>query len=611
MQFLNPLGFSAFASIGVLILVYLIRPKPKDVTIPSLMFLMRDTGVTVQSTFFRNFFNSLLFLIQLLALALLAFSLTWPALKVMYDTTSSNTVVVLDVSASMQARDGLSTRFDEAVSVAKRSLRGKTSVVLAENRPALALEDKSEEKAASLLQSIKPKDTRTNLGDAIILGGELLKGEEGRILVVSDFSWTDGSDPEVARHLIEAKGLVVDLVKVGTPVDNVGITDLKIDRLETRVYVKNFGKKEKTITLAVDYEEGIDKKFAKTILPESVEIFVTESRGGITSFTIEDEDALMVDNTAWASNPQKQAIKALLITDTGDIFIKNALLASTNIDVKVTESTLAGTTFNENKDGYKVIILGDIDPANLPPKFLERDIRQAVEKGAIFIVESNDKLGELETGDILPVNLGQKLGETAVTANVQNLLTKDVTFGLVKQYFRAIAPNDTLVIAAASDGSPIIAMREIGDGRIVYYGINDPKSDFKTSPSYPIFWNNMVNFLLGIEDLNNFNLKTGKLLSFGNEKEIKTPSGTVETTQIVLDQVGIYEIDGRQYAVNLLSEPESNVAQDTEVQAKVSKAYRAKSVEREKDVSLELYAVIGAFALVLLELAYVKFRGDI
>ncbi|MBI4150166.1 VWA domain-containing protein [Candidatus Woesearchaeota archaeon] len=611
MEFGNPLGFYALTSLGILILIYLIQPRPKDVVIPSLMFIMKDTGATKQATFFKKFFSSVLFLLQFLALALLAFSLTWPMMKVMYDSTAGNTVVVLDVSASMQAQDGVSTRFDEAISIAKRSLKGKSSIVLAENRPALAVEGKSEEKAKSLLETIRAKDTRTNLGDAIVLAGDLLEGQEGRILVMSDFAWTEGADPEVVRRLLEAKDLVVDYVKVGSPAKNVGIVDLKIDRLETKIFVRNFNKKENTITLSIDYENAEDKKMSKTILAESMETFVIESKGGITMITIEDDDDLLVDNTAWVSNPQKQKIKAMLVTDTGDIFIKNALLASGNIDVTVTESTLAGTTFDENKPGYKIIVLGNADPTKLPPKFLERDIKQAVEKGAAFIVEAHEKLPQLDTGGILPVDIGQKLEETTITANVQNQFTKDVTFGSVKEYFRAIAPNATVVIATASDGSPIIAMKEFGDGKVVYYGINDVKSDFKSTPAYPIFWNNMINFLLGIEDLNNFNFKTGSMLSFDNEREIKTPTGTIKTPKIVLDKAGIYEIEGRQYAVNLLSEAESNVAQETEIQARESEGYVAKRVEREKDVSLELYLVIGAFFIIFGELLYTKFQGDV
>ncbi len=611
MEFGNILGFYALASIAVLIIIYLIRPRPKDVTIPSLMFLMKDTGVTKQSTFFRRLLTSLLFLMQLLALALLAFSLSWPMIQMKYDTAAGNTVVVLDVSASMQASNGVSTRFDEAVGVAKRSLRGKTSLILAENRPALVVEGKSEEKTKSTLETLRAKDTRTNLGDAIVLAGDLLKGQEGRIVVVSDFAWTEGADPDVARRLLEAKGLVVDYVKVGKPVNNMGIVDLKVDRLETRVFVKNFNKKEKTVTLAIDYESGEDRKISKTLLPESIEVFVLESRGGITQLTLEDEDDLLVDNIAWVSNPQKQKLKALLLTDTGDIFIKNALLASGTIEVTTAEATLAGTTFNENKAGYKVIVLGEIDPSKLPPKFLERDIKAAVEKGAIFVIESHEKLPRLDAGGLLPVSLGQKLGDTAITASVQNQLTKDVTFGSVKQYFRAVAPNGTLVIATAADGSPIIAMRELGDGKLVYYGINDAKSDFKSAPSYPIFWNNMVSFLLGFEDLNNFNGKTGRLLSFDHEQEIITPTGRVKTSKLVLDNAGVYEIEGKQYAVNLLSEQESNVAQDADVTSRESKGYVPKPVEKEKEFSLEGYLVFAAFLLVMLELAYVKFRGDV
>jgi len=190
-----------------------------------------------------------------------------------------------------------------------------------------------------------------------------------------------------------------------------------------------------------------------------------------------------------------------------------------NIGVTTAESTLAGTTFNENEAGYKIIILGDHDPNNLPPKFVEIDIQKEVKQGAAFIVEAHAKLGNLDTSDVLPVSIGQKKEQTAVTASIQNQFTKDVDFGSTKLHFRTIATNDSLVLATANDGSPVIAMRKLGDGNVVYYGINDAKSGFRSSPSYPIFWNNMVNFLLGIENLNNFNFKTGKILSFEKRKD--------------------------------------------------------------------------------------------
>jgi len=95
------------------------------------------------------------------------------------------------------------------------------------------------------------------------------------------------------------------------------------------------------------------------------------------------------------------------------------------------------------------------------------------------------------------------------------------------------------------------------------------------------------------------------------EKTIKTPRSTIKTSKIILDRAGLYEIEGKKYAVNLISEAESDVASDTEIETHASKGYIAKEVEREKDVSLELYLVIAAFIFIIIELLYVKFQGDV
>src|SRR3989304_6341689 len=129
MEFLNTLGFYAFLALIPFILIYLIRPKPRDEKIPSLMFFMKETGADRKKSFLKRLIQNILFLLQLLAICALAFSLTQPVTQVEYDTTTENTVIVLDISASMNTHDGLQTRFDRAMEVAKDNARGTTSII--------------------------------------------------------------------------------------------------------------------------------------------------------------------------------------------------------------------------------------------------------------------------------------------------------------------------------------------------------------------------------------------------------------------------------------------------------------------------------------------------
>ena len=50
----NPLGLYALIGLLILILIYLIRPKPIQKTIPSLIFLTKDKGKSKKESFFQK-----------------------------------------------------------------------------------------------------------------------------------------------------------------------------------------------------------------------------------------------------------------------------------------------------------------------------------------------------------------------------------------------------------------------------------------------------------------------------------------------------------------------------------------------------------------------------
>ena len=129
------------------ILFYLIRPKLKEKEIPSLMFLMRNNKQMKQSSFFRYLVRSFLFLVQFIIITGLAFSLVFPYITVPYKSSSANTIVVIDGSASMQTSYGMGTRFDKAISEIKPRLNGRIGVIFAANQPLILLKDERKEEA--------------------------------------------------------------------------------------------------------------------------------------------------------------------------------------------------------------------------------------------------------------------------------------------------------------------------------------------------------------------------------------------------------------------------------------------------------------------------------
>ncbi|MBI2147890.1 BatA domain-containing protein, partial [Candidatus Woesearchaeota archaeon] len=489
LSFDNPMGWYAFGSVAFLVLLYLIRPKLMDLKIPSVMFLMQDEDKARRSTFFRRFISSLLFFLQLLALLLLSLAVTAPSMQVEYDSTAENTVIVLDVSASMQGPAsgvGASDRFHQAVDLALENARGKVSLILIENKPLIVLEGGTEEKAKDILRRLTPKETRSNIGDAILLAGDLLKSNEGRVLVISDFLSTEGTDPDIAKNVLEQRGIIVDLVKVKGSGKNAGIIDMKVTARETKVIVKNFNDEPASVQVEVKNEKGFSKTFPRDILPASVESITFDTMQGATTVEILDKDDLASDNIAYLTNPVGASLKALLIANTPDQFIQKAL-ESGGFAVDVAEPPVI-----PDLSGFDLLILGDFDKLKLLPGTM-RDIRKLAESGIPLVITASNQTRDIDYHEMLPVRITGWGGDTAIITSVENQFTKDIDFGETEEYAMA-EPADAsrvTVIARAADSSPLLASWDIGDGKVFYYGIVDTASGFKGSTSYPIFWNTL------------------------------------------------------------------------------------------------------------------------
>ena len=167
----NPDGLWALLALIPLIILYLIRPKPKVMPIPSLMFFLKSSGARKLNSFLKQITHDWLFLIQLLLLLGLVLTFSNPFSTYQHDVTASNTVIVLDVSASSQTREDGRTRFDLEIAQAKKVLGAKNTIILAKDVPFIALQDASAEDAIKFLNGLQPKSTVSRIGEAVILAG--------------------------------------------------------------------------------------------------------------------------------------------------------------------------------------------------------------------------------------------------------------------------------------------------------------------------------------------------------------------------------------------------------------------------------------------------------
>ncbi len=586
MQLANTLGLYAFLSLIPLIIIYLRRPKPVEKIIPSLMFLIKNQKDTTKHSFFKKLLRNLVFLLQLLALSLMAFSIASPYIITSEAVTSQNTVIIIDASASSQTAVNGKTRFESSINIAKGYLEGKISIIVASESPETILEHGAKNQALSLLQTIEPKDTKTNIEAALYEADSLLGERKGRIIVISDFIVEDINELLKVKRILSSKGIDVEFISTWNNAKNIGIIDLIIDKYNTIAYVKNFNDDDAEITAAIVKDGSALETKSKKITAKSTEIFDFGTPTGISEITINSDDDFKLDNTVYISAPEKKQINVLLITNAKTSYLIKALQSSKDVNLQITEPPIVqGIELNE------IIIISDISGNLILPGTLE-EISKEVENGKSFIITAQDDLNQIGVSWLLPVELDEKANNTKACAKVINEFTKQFEnnkcFASLKKYFKATPKNNTISVIEADDSSPLAALGERGKGKIFYYGFIDEETDFKTQTSYPIFWNHLLNFLAETGNINDYNFRI-------HEKPL-------------LGKVGIYE-NGNKIAVNLLDEYESDIAKET---IAFDETGFVSGISEEKVVlNLDIYLIVFAMIIIFFEIFYIKMRGDL
>ncbi len=602
----NTLGLLGLLSLIPFILLYLIRPKPRLMIIPSLMFFIRLSGANKITSFFRYFVKDILFFIQLFSLLLLSLALSIPYTYYTHNISAQNTVIVIDASASSQVKEGSKTRFELSIAKALENLGKRNSIIVAKNAPFLGVKDATSSEAAEFLRSLKPTETPTRLGEAIMYAGDVLNGREGRVIVLSDFINTQGQDPYTAKAILQSKNIIVDFINIGSSKkSNVGIIDLSVEDDSTTAQIKNYDQTERTVKIIA----GITEKEVQ-IGPGNIAPFVFKTPEGLTKIELKLNDDFPIDNMASISAPEKARASVLLITNNKSIFIENALKATGLVDLTIEEPPVVST----NKY-YDVYFIHNINPSQVLSGTWE-EILKKVENGASVVVHAQEKQDKLDFKGLLPLDIsgvGEKSDLTIVQKGLRIVKYID-SFGFVSKYY-IMKNKDFVPIVNAGDGSDkqsmIVGLSTKGKGKILFYGILEEGSDFRFSPSYPIFWAETIKFLTDREDIKTLNKKTGEVLSNDKPTKISLPSGqSVTQTLLLLENTGVYKSGNKNIAVNLINEFESSINSNQTFGQKNIEAKLEPVTERRK-YSFENIMLFIVILLLIFEIIHIKLRGDV
>lgn len=567
MSFLVPLFLAGLVTVAIAVYVHLSRrQKARQVGFPSLMFLER---VPHEAESRRRIRNWLLFALRAGALALLALAFARPFLSasaggVVAGRGPVERVVLLDRSWSMEAGG----RWAEALAAAAEASGGlgpldRLSLVLFDQSArAVVRSAPSTEAVVAALDTVAPTDRATRFGPALKLAATILDESElpaGEVVLVSDLQ---RSGWQADEGLLLPPGAELEVIQVGEPVaGNTAVAEVTLGRERFQ------GQERVTPVARVTRVGGADEVTLEAVLEvdgrEVQRRSVTLAGSGAESvgfdpFTLSaphtrgtvrlvrpggeraDTDLTRDDVRHFVVSPGRDT-RVLVLDAPGDggrgsLYLRQALAISrgTGFDVQRSEG---GVPAGEALEAYQVVVLHD---RPLPGGEEGDRLRTFVRRGGGLLVVAGGRGGwSAEDGDVLPGTLGAARDRSEGSGGRLGWLDYDhPVFEIFRgprrgdfsaaRIFRArswqLPPGDSArVLARFDDGSPALAERPTGGGRVlVWAGTLDAFwTDLALQPVFLPFVHQLVGYASGrTETLASF--EAGQILDVSDARAMAT-----------------------------------------------------------------------------------------
>ncbi|MFO0660484.1 MAG: VWA domain-containing protein [Polyangiaceae bacterium] len=355
LELTTPQGLWLLAALVPLIGLYILKVRRTRVRVASTWLWASARRDVLARSPFQKLTVQVPLILQILALALLAFALAGPATR-HRAILGDHIAIVIDTSASMSAVDPQShqARIELAKRAATDALSalspGSDAMVLASGRePKLvSAPDRDPQRLAEAIAKLQAEDVEGDLGAAIAFAVDRLKqqGASRRVVV-----FTDGALAHPDSLSMRGMSTPLEVFTVGEPIENAGIIrvdvrsglDATTKREEVQAFavVGNFGTKQRDVFITLRLA-NIDQPLASRRLllqpGERAPVVLTfapapgDYNKGLL-FEISPHDAMPVDDVAYARVPAGQKQPAVLVTNSKSPWWERALTSDPLVDL--------------------------------------------------------------------------------------------------------------------------------------------------------------------------------------------------------------------------------------------------------------------------------------
>jgi hypothetical protein len=586
-SFLAPLFFVALAGLAIPVLLHLTqREKKQIVHFPSLMFVRR---IPYQSVRRRKIHNWLLLMVRLAALALIVLAFARPLVQrddaAPIGAGSREVVVLLDNSYSM----GFGDHWNRAVAAAraefaKLNASDRGSLVLFSSGADIQLRSTSERgRLTAAVDTARPGDAATRFSPALKVAGSIVAEStlpRREVVIISDFQRGGWRGEEGARL---PRGVTLTPVAIQGAADrpNLSITGLSMAR-------STFSNQERLTVTAVVANRSERPVSGSTLALETAGLPVASKPldvepGGAASVSFDPvtissknfrgtvrlaDDALAADNHFnFVVSPSEPVRLTIVDRGNANLYLTRALSIGEAPRFE-TVSRQAEAVSDEDLRRTAVVVLNDVEVS----LSLARRLAKYVEQGGGLFVAAGPRATWPKEVDLLPAAIGNPVDRTRGDAGRIGALeyghpvfepfraprSGDFSSVPVYGYRNLTTVPNAQVLARFDAGSPAVAERRTGSGRVLIWGstFDVAWSDLPTRPVFLPFVHRAVRHLAGYTEPQPW-VTVGQVLDASvarrgasAQRVVLTPSGRRlpiedEGSDVVeLSEKGFYELRG-------------------------------------------------------------------
>jgi hypothetical protein len=479
-----PLALLSLLAIPLLIALHLLRPRRRRIVLSTTTLWQaalkdREPRVGLR-TLLRNL-SLLLLLASALALGLALAGPQW----LTRTSEGADTVLVLDVSASMKTRSGIGkTRFDLALAEASNIVdslprEGRMLVMTSGHKALLRTGFEADRDALRrALAQIRPGDEAGRPREALALALSLLRGRErGRIYFLTDGAFDPDVDPGSPQVVFRV---------VGGPARNVAITRFDFrqelaseDRFQVLMTVRNYTDAPVVVPASVSLDDRVLFRRSLALAARAEETLVLPFTGrarGQAIGRIEVDDDLAADNQAFAAVNTDDPLRVLLFTR-GNFYLESVFQAMPNLDL-VQRDWSPAEDIARLALSYDVVVFDGIAPPQLPPgNFL---LVNTVVPGLPF--SDSGRFVQPGTLDRGPSALMGDADLAAVRIDRARRVVIDKPVPGLQRLFWS--KETDLALALLDDGR-----------KLVYLGFDLARSNFPLQAAFPLFFSRSLEWL--------------------------------------------------------------------------------------------------------------------